>query len=196
MPALQVIQRLLGLGEQVLAPSLLLQRQRDEKLSDSLGEDFQDLVLRAGEIGKAVDDRQAHLIEGARLAVPQQLAGPPEAAFGIVQIVPREGLLVGLVQREQLGVLRRQAAPLASLAELLGPDLQPLELADPLRDQVDQAGRVGDRREVLQTAGGRGFIEQPPHQVPLHRRRDRPARAGPRPATRLRRTGRRSSRPE
>ena len=76
----------------------------------------------------------------------------PEPAFRVEQAVLSQRLLVAVVDFEQFDVLVADAAGGAGAVELLGPDFQPLQLADEFADQIDQPSGRRDGLEVLQPA--------------------------------------------
>ena len=98
----------------------------------------------------------------------QPIAGRPESPLGVVQAgapaaaADRPGR--GPAARRPWRDTPRSARPL----EILGPDFQPLQLADQVADQLDQSARGGDGGEVLQLAGRAVLFDELPDQVALH----------------------------
>jgi len=123
-------ERASGLGEHIAANRQAVRgdfkRQRDHNRLGPLGKLFENLVLRAREVGKAVDQHDLQVFQGALLSRLQQGASRPVAAFGVEKPMIDEQFLIILVQAQQLAIFGRHPTRLASLGEFFRPNLQPL----------------------------------------------------------------------
>ena len=143
------------------------------------GENLDDFVLRPREVGEAVEDDETKgegrkTKDEGRKHFGFRIFGISDSPFAFRLPLPlastsradqnrpsasnrpcsRNALLIGVVDFRQFDVLVADAAAVQASMELLGPDLQPLQLADELAHQIHQSAGRGDRLEML--SAGRG----------------------------------------
>ena len=156
MPLPQLGQRFQRLVKEVVPPRLGLQRQ--ETISSSARPARISRIsccVRVKSVKPSTTTSRS-LVAPRGTPFGQHVAGRPETALGVVQTVFAERLLIGLVDFPQFVVFVRHAAGGASVEKFLGPDFQPLQFADELAHQIDQA--AGRRR----SAGSAAIVRRRP----------------------------------
>lgn len=156
-------------------------RERDQDFCGACRELLEDLVLRPGEVGEAIDDDELRLLKRFGLARLQQMASIPEAAFEIVELRAIQRFLVVAIKGEQLLVasrefsLRRTSARrlLTRLGEVLGPDSNTFSSLMKLEARSTRPGVSAEIEAKCLSLPRGGFGEQSLDDEPFHALVDR-----------------------
>ena len=95
-------------------------RKRNVKLVRVLGEQSQNIVLRAREIGEAVDDDQLQLGNRLQRFRGKRIAGGPQRTFGVTQSVRRQNRLIISVEQREFSMLSANSRDRHALAYAVG----------------------------------------------------------------------------